>query len=269
MSPNFKLELIPNKGYGLLATRDFDEGDVIMEKDWPLLVVDYSELIKSIDEGNSTSSTSTSVKKSTTGKNNTKKSKPSWESLPRKAKEDFIQSQYDKIQDETIKAEIMDLYDKATEIQKDSNGDEEKGEHDEKTTNSEFHSKTPFGVFHSNHWGGPKPEIGALLRTVSRINHSCDDNCAFRWVEESDKEDNGISSPKNTNSPTKFYATIYALQPIKTGEELLISYIGEEADEWDFVKRRDVLKEKWNFECTCGKCVDEEREEKEFMKFDW
>lgn len=97
-----------------------------------------------------------------------------------------------------------------------------------------FPGKHPFaGIMKTNALPcGSGSEIGAVYPTICRINHSCLPNSQNTW-----------------NSDTKI-ETIFAISPIKCGEEITISYDkgGPSA------VRQASLKQSFGFQCTCVVC---------------
>lgn len=81
---------------------------------------------------------------------------------------------------------------------------------------------------------------GGLYVLHSHVNHSCAPNVSVRHI-----------TPNNVQR-----ITILARRAIKTGEELLASYVDPTGDVWT---RRRALKE-WGFGiCNCNKCLEEEK----------
>ncbi|KAF8856367.1 SET domain-containing protein [Acephala macrosclerotiorum] len=105
-----------------------------------------------------------------------------------------------------------------------------------------------FLSLHSNTPGGAYPLIsivktsalplgtdaleGGLFPEASRINHACVPNCQHTWNDNIGEE------------------TIHAVRQIFKGEEITISY----ANTGPFASRRRILKESFEFECTCELC---------------
>lgn len=79
---------------------------------------------------------------------------------------------------------------------------------------------------------GPTSGIGAIFLTIARINHSCRPNAQQAWNSVSKKE------------------TVYAVRPIKIGEEITLSYHNGGSSS----QRRTDLKELFRFECACDAC---------------
>ncbi|KAJ7580261.1 hypothetical protein C8J56DRAFT_795394 [Mycena floridula] len=83
-----------------------------------------------------------------------------------------------------------------------------------------------------------------VFHDLSRINHSCSPNVTLRWDTET------------------FTMSINAVQPIKAGEQIFLSY-----DEADLtsprVIRRRTMSQKFNFKCNCTSCALAAPESKE------
>jgi hypothetical protein len=75
--------------------------------------------------------------------------------------------------------------------------------------------------------------VGAVYPTICRINHSCVPNCHNSWDDDAGHE------------------TIYAIRPIRAGEELTIPY----HDSGLSAERRAKLKSNFNFDCDCRGCT--------------
>lgn len=83
----------------------------------------------------------------------------------------------------------------------------------------------------------------ALYLVASTMNHSCDPNIGF-----------GRSDV--------FAGTMCARRDIAVGEELQASYI-ELDGEPGLAVRRDALRKRYGFRCTCARCMREEQEERD------
>lgn len=99
-------------------------------------------------------------------------------------------------------------------------------------------TKTPFDVYRSNALG--KEDVdgkmgGYLYDLLCRANHSCAPNIS--------KTFDGASGS----------ISVVALKAIAKGDELLMCYLPDEMDKSTKV-RREHLKEKYNFTCTCERC---------------
>ncbi|ROW01302.1 hypothetical protein VMCG_05980 [Cytospora schulzeri] len=80
---------------------------------------------------------------------------------------------------------------------------------------------------------GPGSPVGGVYTTICLINHSCLPNCHNNW--DSNRE----------------HETIYAIRPIKAGEEITIPYDhGGPA-----TTRRAFLKSAFGFDCECSICT--------------
>lgn len=96
--------------------------------------------------------------------------------------------------------------------------------------------KTMMGILRTNGFSrGASSSSSTLLLcpVLARLNHSCSPNCQQSWDEESGQE------------------KLYAMTKIQPGEELCITYcdLREPRD-----GRRDVLRAKYGFLCSCPAC---------------
>jgi len=96
--------------------------------------------------------------------------------------------------------------------------------------------KTMMGILRTNGFSrGASSSSSTLLLcpVLARLNHSCSPNCQQSWDEESGQE------------------KLYAMTKIQPGEELCITYcdLREPRD-----KRREVLRAKYGFLCSCPAC---------------
>ena len=89
-------------------------------------------------------------------------------------------------------------------------------------------------------------EVTVIYRMGSRFNHSCVPNCE---IEDGDFDDE-----------TETFLQIQ--KPVKSGEELVVTYLPDETAEDDLCTRRSYLWEGWGFHCECTKCSKEARKEK-------
>ena len=78
-----------------------------------------------------------------------------------------------------------------------------------------------------------------LYMTISRINHSCAPNVVWSWIQR-DK--------------SKSVKQVRVCRKIKEGEEILASYIGGRGTFPSKEDRQMMLRETWNFECSCEVC---------------
>ncbi|KAH7398528.1 hypothetical protein BKA66DRAFT_592555 [Pyrenochaeta sp. MPI-SDFR-AT-0127] len=79
---------------------------------------------------------------------------------------------------------------------------------------------------------GPDSPIGGVYPTICLVNHSCIPNAHHSWDSKAKQE------------------TIYAIRPIKAGEEVTISYYCGRTSE----SRHTFLKEAFGFDCNCHGC---------------
>ena len=80
---------------------------------------------------------------------------------------------------------------------------------------------------------GPGSEIGGIYPTICLINHSCLSNAHHSWNSETNSE------------------TIHAIRPIRSGEEITISY----DTGGSYNSRRTLLKDAFGFDCDCTLCL--------------
>ena len=94
--------------------------------------------------------------------------------------------------------------------------------------------KTLLGIVSTN---GLIQEDGEtlLFLTISKLNHSCLPNVAFEFVPP--------------------YGRIYAVTDIKSGEELCLDYGGYGSRFSTINQRQEMLKDKYDFSCTCELCT--------------
>ena len=90
--------------------------------------------------------------------------------------------------------------------------------------------KTAGGIFRTNAYfdGGS----GYVFETLCRANHSCAPNCA-----------KAMSAGR---------VDVVALRAVPRGEEITVSYLKLDAPG---AARREYLREKYNFDCRCARCV--------------
>ncbi|KAJ0392502.1 hypothetical protein P43SY_006563 [Pythium insidiosum] len=74
----------------------------------------------------------------------------------------------------------------------------------------------------------------ALFTGICTMNHSCDPNCTVIYMKDGK-------------------AQVYAVQDIKAGEELCISYIDVDQD----LEDRQLCLREYQFECHCARCEEE------------
>jgi hypothetical protein len=79
---------------------------------------------------------------------------------------------------------------------------------------------------------GPGSDVGGIFANISRINHSCRPNAVHSW------------------NPLLNVETVYAVRPIKSGEEITLSYHAGGPS----TTRKEILKEGFGFDCTCEIC---------------
>lgn len=85
---------------------------------------------------------------------------------------------------------------------------------------------------------------GVVYSVFSRINHACDPNAAFFYL--------GVRSQR---------LGVRALRDIAAGDQIFVSYLGDNARrEMTRTQRQEGLKT-WGFECGCDACVEESKAE--------
>ena len=96
--------------------------------------------------------------------------------------------------------------------------------------------KTAGGIFRTNAYfdGGS----GYVFETLCRANHSCAPNCAKAMSDRGGRR----------------VVDVIALRAVPRGEEITVSYIGA-AEGAAGAVRRAHLREKYNFDCRCARCV--------------
>jgi SET domain len=102
------------------------------------------------------------------------------------------------------------------------------------TLHNNFPGKYPFsGIVKTNALPcGSGSQVGGVYPTVCLINHSCIPNAHNSW------------------NSTKEHETIHAIQPIKSGDEITISYDHGGPSS----ARRAFLKDSFGFTCSCSVC---------------
>jgi hypothetical protein len=97
---------------------------------------------------------------------------------------------------------------------------------------------TAYGIWHTNYIDVTPPkgkEIGCMYRYISRINHSCQPNVYWSYMEQ------------------EHTLAIVATRDLDPGEELLVDYCGHD-DSWQGTERRDHLSLFYGFDCRCAIC---------------
>lgn len=90
------------------------------------------------------------------------------------------------------------------------------------------------GIFKTNGLPMESDDRGGLFNETSRINHTCDNNACHNW-----------------NTKVK-RMTVHALRNIQKGEKITINYLGSRP--WTHGIRLGILKEKFEFLCSCDLC---------------
>lgn len=86
------------------------------------------------------------------------------------------------------------------------------------------------------------PSCRGVFITISRINHSCEPNCAQRWDEEKKK------------------MLVVPVKSIEIGEEITLTYL-EDAGSMGVEERRESLMNDFGFWCGCERCKIEGNDE--------
>ena len=94
--------------------------------------------------------------------------------------------------------------------------------------------KTAGGIFRTNAYfdGGS----GYVFETLCRANHSCAPNCAKAMSDRGGRR----------------VVDVRTLRAVPRGEEITVSYLKLDAPG---AARRAYLREKYNFDCRCARCV--------------
>lgn len=93
--------------------------------------------------------------------------------------------------------------------------------------------KTIGGIYRTNVFERSVTEGLVLFNILSRANHAC--------------------APNIAKSFEGYTAVVTTLRDVAEGEELFLSYIGSDVDK-PTNERRELLKRKYNFVCTCERC---------------
>jgi hypothetical protein len=93
--------------------------------------------------------------------------------------------------------------------------------------------KTVGGIYRTNVFERSVTEGLVLFDTLSRANHAC--------------------APNIAKSFEGYTAVVSTLRDVAEGEELFLSYIGADVGK-PTNERRELLKRKYNFVCTCERC---------------
>ncbi|CAG8974815.1 hypothetical protein HYALB_00000429 [Hymenoscyphus albidus] len=80
---------------------------------------------------------------------------------------------------------------------------------------------------------GASSDVGGVFELTSRINHSCQPNAYHGW------------------NPLLEEHTVYAIRQISAGEEITLAYHYGGPSEY----RKEILKERFGFDCTCSICT--------------
>jgi hypothetical protein len=102
-----------------------------------------------------------------------------------------------------------------------------------------------------------KPDYAAVFRASSRLNHSCDPNAERMRSQTNDGTvvscpimTHKPDSSSKTNSPIQ-WCMVYAISPIKKGEEIFVNYLDPLARSGP---RQKMFQSRWSFTCTCKLC---------------
>ena len=79
----------------------------------------------------------------------------------------------------------------------------------------------------------------------SSLNHHCRPNAKVAYEDDEERA----------------RASIYAVRPIEVGDEVCISYFGDEGLGIARKERQRVLREQYLFDCDCSRCTEDLRHE--------
>ena len=88
----------------------------------------------------------------------------------------------------------------------------------------------------------PPTQGMAIFMLHSALNHSCCPNarCSFEDTDE------------------RAIVRVHATRAIAEGEEITISYFGDDVDSMSLLQRREALALQYLFHCECVRCLEEE-----------
>jgi len=93
-----------------------------------------------------------------------------------------------------------------------------------------------YGIYETNKFKG-----GVGIQ-AARFNHSCTSNAEGNWNEDESTRE------------------IRAVKKIKKGEEITICYLSQDAYMKNYKVRQEIIKESWDFDCSCELCQQEKVE---------
>ena len=93
---------------------------------------------------------------------------------------------------------------------------------------------------------GPAGGLG-LFFWLHLANHSCCPNAFFHTARE--------------HTTGRAVATLYALRPLDSGEEVCISYVDGQTLLAPMFVRRRIIQNQFGFLCVCSRCREEESED--------
>lgn len=91
-----------------------------------------------------------------------------------------------------------------------------------------------------------------LFPTIARINHSCSPNVSVVWNESFGSKNH--HAKVSSKHDTKGQETVYAIRPIKAGEELLTQYYPVYNTA---TARKKYAQQRYGFTCACTACTAE------------
>eukprot|EP00435_Cladocopium_sp_Y103_P031408 s420_g7.t4 len=100
-----------------------------------------------------------------------------------------------------------------------------------------------------------------LFKSCCRLNHSCFPNAGGHLPGAED-----FDSVAQYRSPAM---KIYALEEIREGEEVCISYLAESDQLSPLLHRRSLLKDTWGFLCRCERCLGGRPLDRRLEAMDW
>lgn len=100
---------------------------------------------------------------------------------------------------------------------------------------SEPPAKSAGNIYRTNAFTNSETMNSGLFEVLCRANHSCAPNTAREYDGDT--------------------AVLYALKDTKMGDELCISYLSEESMDKGDDARKEELRVKYNFSCTCERCA--------------
>jgi len=233
--PPFKVTKLPGRGKGVLATRKINVGEIIIEE-MPLMVIDSPNCEVAVDVF-----------------------KKEFANLSEESRHKVL-SLFDPLNDE-LKLEMQNSIseiEKAIDEEQFSSGDQTDEKIKEMTSQLESLSadlasyaeeetektEAALRIFSGNSIQVCEVSSlyssteGGLYYQISMLNHSCNPNCVWSWVQGDYRR-----------------KVVRAVKTIKKGEEVVANYV--DTEEFNFGSRehrRSVLVDKFGFVCKCTEC---------------